>query len=100
MPRFARVRAYNTFAWGPNGSPGAPATAAMRAPGLVQQPTLRATSSVGLMVSWQPPSAMLAEYGGDGGSAITEYLVEYDTSPHFDGPAVATARSYAALSIC
>ena len=87
MPRFARVRAYNNFAWGPDALPSGPAAAAMRAPGLVQQPSLRATSSVGLLVEWAPPSAMLAQYGGDGGSAVVEYLVEYDTSEHFDSPA-------------
>ena len=88
MPRFARVRAYNGFAWGDNGNVAGPIKASLRAPGLVQRPSLVATSGVGLLVAWEPPSAELAEYGGDGGSAVTEYLVEYDTSAAFDGPAI------------
>jgi hypothetical protein len=87
MPRFARVRASNAFASGPNADASGPATPTLRAPGSVQAPTLVATSGVGLLVEWQPPSAELAQYGGDGGSAVTEYLVEYDRDPHFDGPA-------------
>jgi len=87
MPRFARVRAYNTFAWGSNGVASGSAAPTLRAPGYVQQPTLVATSGVGLLVEWAPPSPELAVYGGDGGSAITEYLIEYDLDPHFDGPA-------------
>lgn len=78
MPRWARVRAYNGYGWGPNGLPTpASAKAALRAPGPVQMPTLLVTSSVGMQVEWQPPSATLAEYGGDGGSPIMEYLIEW-----------------------
>ena len=78
MARFARVRAFNGFGWGPNGIAPGSAKAALRAPGLIQAPSLVATSGVGLLVAWQPPSAQLAEYGGDGGSAVTEYVLDAD----------------------
>jgi hypothetical protein len=87
MPRFARVRAYNAFAWGANAAASSSATAAKLAPGLVQRPALASESSAGLLVTWAAPSANLAEYGGDGGSVVEQYLVEYDASPYFDGPA-------------
>jgi Fibronectin type III domain len=88
VPRFVRVQASNGFARGLYGYP-TPLSAqpAQRAPGLPQRPTLIATSSVGLLVQWQPPSALLASYGGDGGAAVQGYLVEWDSSHRFDSPA-------------
>lgn len=88
MPRYARVRAYNSFAWGEPGLP-VPTSAlpALRPPGEPQGVTLAVTSGVGLLVSWTAPSTNLVVYGGDGGSAIEEYLIEWDTSAKFDSPA-------------
>lgn len=87
MPRYARVRAYNSFAWSKPGLPVPPsALPALRPPGEPQGVTLLVTSGVDLLVSWSAPSTNLVVYGGDGGSAIEEYLVEWDTSAKFDSP--------------
>lgn len=87
LPRYARVRAYNSFAWGEPGIPDpASSQPALRPPGEPQNVVLAATSGVGLLLSWEAPSTDLAVYGGDGGSAIEEYLVEWDTSAKFDSP--------------
>lgn len=87
LPRYARVRAYNSFAWSEPGVPDpASSEPALRPPGEPQSVTLAVTSGVGLAVSWEEPSTNLVIYGGDGGSAIEEYLVEWDTSAKFDSP--------------
>lgn len=87
LPRYARVRAYNSFAWGEPGVPDpASSQPTLRPPGEPQSVTLAVTSGVGLAVSWEEPSTNLVVYGGDGGSAIEEYLVEWDTSAKFDSP--------------
>lgn len=87
LPRFARVSAYNSFAWGEPGMPDpASSQPALRPPGEPQSVALAVTSGVGLAVSWEEPSTNLVVYGGDGGSAIEEYLVEWDTSAKFDSP--------------
>lgn len=88
LPRFARVTAYNSFAWSEPGVPDPISSQpALRPPGEPQSVTLAVTSGVGLAVSWEEPSTNLVVYGGDGGSAIEEYLVEWDTSAKFDSPA-------------
>lgn len=87
LPRYARVRAYNSFAWGEPGVPDpASSEPALRPPGEPQSVTLAVTSGVGLAVSWEEPSTNLVVFGGDGGSTIEEYLVEWDTSAKFDSP--------------
>lgn len=87
LPRYARVRAYNAFEWSQPGFPNpASAQPALRPPGEVQMVSLAVTSGVGLLVSWEEPSTELVVYGGDGGSPIEEYLVEWDTSAKFDSP--------------
>lgn len=88
LPRYARVSAYNSFAWGEPGVPDpASSQPALRPPGEPQSVILAVTSGVGLAVSWEEPSTDLVVFGGDGGSAIEEYLVEWDTSAKFDSPA-------------
>lgn len=87
IPRYARVRAYNSFAWSEPGLPDpASARPALRPPGEPQSVVLTVTSGAGLHVSWEAPSINLPVFGGDGGSAIEEYLVEWDTSAKFDSP--------------
>ncbi len=87
-PRFARVRASNGFSSGEWAyTEPTSVTPAQRTPGKVQNPSLKVLSGVELMVSWDPPSSELVEYGGDGGSPIEEYFVEWDTSPSFNSPA-------------
>lgn len=87
LPRYARVRAYNSFAWGEHGIPKpTSAQPALRPPGEPQLVMLRVTSGAGLLVSWEEPSTNLIIYGGNGGRTIQEYLVEWDTSAKFDSP--------------
>jgi hypothetical protein len=40
-----------------------------------------------MRVSFGAPSASVCEYGGDGGSPITSYLIEYDENSDFNSPA-------------
>lgn len=88
LPRYARVKAYNSFSWGAPGTPDpASVLPALRPPGEPQDVELSVTSGAGLLVSWAAPSTDLIVYGGDGGSSIEEYLVEWDTSAKFDSPA-------------
>lgn len=88
IPRYARVRAYNLFAWSKPGLPEpASARPALRPPGEPQTVVLTVTSGVGLLVSWEAPSINLPVFGGNGGSVIEEYLIEWDTSAKFDSPA-------------
>lgn len=88
IPRYTRVRAYNSFTWGEPGLPDpASARPALRPPGEPQAVVLTVTSGVGLLVSWEAPSINLPVFGGNGGSVIEEYLVEWDTSAKFDSPA-------------
>ncbi len=86
-PRFARVRASNGFSWGEWAyTEPASVTPAQGVPGKVRNPSLKVLSGVEIMVSWEMPSSELAEYGGDGGSPIVDYIVEWDTSPSFNSP--------------
>ncbi len=86
-PRFARIRAYNGFSWGEWAyTVPVSVTPAQGVPGNVQNPSLKVLSGVEIMVSWEMPSSELAEYGGDGGSPIVDYVVEWDTSPSFNSP--------------
>ncbi|CAM9165015.1 unnamed protein product, partial [Choristocarpus tenellus] len=87
LSRYARVTAYNSYEWGLPGYPDPRgAIPVQRPPGQVQNLQLYITSGVGLLVQWDEPSTDLITYGGDGGSAIEEYLVEWDTSAKFDSP--------------
>ena len=67
----------------------ASAAGALRPPGPPVLVTLEVTSGVGLFVNWEPPSANTGScgYGGDGGSDISEYVVEWDVNAYFDSPA-------------
>ncbi|KAF0687693.1 hypothetical protein As57867_020515, partial [Aphanomyces stellatus] len=56
-------------------------------PGAPQSPTLTVLSSAGYLVAWSPPSIALTVFGGPGGLPITQYMIEWDTSPAFDSPA-------------
>ncbi|CAM9134269.1 unnamed protein product [Discosporangium mesarthrocarpum] len=88
LPRYARITAYNSYQWGPVAYPDPKSgTPVQRPPGEPQQPVLSVTSGVGLLLEWEEPSTALTVYGGDGGSSIEEYLVEWDTSAKFDSPA-------------
>jgi hypothetical protein len=40
------------------------------------------------MVTWRPPNADDCVYGGDGGSPVTHYIIEWDTREDFGTPAM------------
>jgi hypothetical protein len=87
LPRFVRVSAHNNVGYG---SPGAstPASLAPKVglPGPAQSLMLTVLSSTTLRLNWAAPNPNLNVYGGDGGSPITQYLIEWDTSKDFDSP--------------
>ncbi len=86
-PRFARLRASNGFSWGEWAyTEPLSVVPAQKSPGKVQNPSLKVLSGVEMMVSWEPPSSELVEYGGDGGLPIQEYYIEWDLSPSFNSP--------------
>jgi len=88
QPRYARVFAYNGFAWSFEGLPSPrSAVGGIRAPGAPISVKSVATSASGIMVSWGAPSSDLCEYGGDGGSPVTHYVVEWDLRDDFASPA-------------
>jgi len=85
---FVQVRSFNNFAWSDYGvSSPFSVSPHLQPPGYVQNPSATIISGVGLLVEWQEPSVELPVYGGDGGSVIEGYLLEWDTSENFDSPA-------------
>lgn len=88
LPTYARVLAYNGYAWSAAGYPNPRyAVGVVGAPGAPTAVTATPTSNFGILVSWQPPSAMQCVYGGDGGSPISYYVLEWDTRSDFGSPA-------------
>ena len=84
IPRFARVSAYNGFAWSPFGYPTPlSATGQVKSPGPPDNVFAIATDSYGILVSWSPPNSLTCFFGGDGGSSVTFYVVEWDFRPDF-----------------
>jgi hypothetical protein len=87
-PRFVRVKAHNIVDYSdPAASTPASLAPSITAPGAPENVRLTVLSSVGLRVDWGAPDANQAVFGGDGGSAITQYMVEWDESATFDSPA-------------
>ena len=88
IPRYARVFAYNDYDWSAAGIPTPnSASGTIQAPGAPLTVTATATSAAGILVEWQEPSAMECIYGGNGGSPVTHYVVEWDTRADFGSPA-------------
>ena len=91
LPRYFRVRAQKDrgirVCHGISVSSPLSAKPMLLSPGQPQNVRATPTSGAGILVSWDEPDADLSEYGGDGGSAIKKYVIEWDTSPHFDTPA-------------
>ena len=88
VPRYVRVLAYNDYDWStPSSSTPASVAAQLLAPGSVQTIAVASTSSSGMQVTWEAPSASVCQYGGDGGSPITQYIIEWDVNSDFNSPA-------------
>ena len=88
IARFARVSAFNGFSSSPFGLPTpASATGQVLAPGAPTSVSAFPTDAVGIIVNWSPPNSLTCLFGGDGGSAVTFYSVEWDLREDFSTPA-------------
>lgn len=97
LPRFARVLAYNGHQFSDtSGATVLSAKAALGKPGPVSEFNAFPTSNLGMMLTWSHPSVndgFGCTYTGDGGSAITHYLIEYDEQATFSTPATSVVAS-------
>ncbi|KAG6623132.1 Titin isoform N2B [Phytophthora cinnamomi] len=85
---YVRVLALNDQGDGPYAIPAPKyARPANRTPGRVEDAMATVLSSYAILVEWNASSTDKYYYGGDGGSPITQYMIEWDTSPAFDSPA-------------
>jgi hypothetical protein len=99
IARFARVAAYNSFMWSPFGYPTpVSSTGQIKAPGAPSAVVAASTDANGIIVSWSPPDAMTCFFGGNGGSQVTYYVVEWDFRQDFSTPA-SQAFIYDVLSL-
>ena len=86
VKRYARVLAYNGHTWSdPQISLPHYSTASKLPPGEVQNLKAISASITGILVSWDFPSTQNScRYGGDGGSPITNFLIEWSENNDFD----------------
>jgi len=88
LPRFARIFAFNGFAWSLAGYPTPRfASGVITAPGAPLRVRASPTSNHGINVVWDAPGDMKCEFGGDGGAPVTHYVVEWDVREDFGSPA-------------
>ena len=73
---YVRVTAHNDIGLGDSLLAGHSSTFDT-APGEAQNVFVEALSDVQLVVNWEAPSQTLLGFGGDGGSAITNYVIEW-----------------------
>ena len=90
--QYARVLSFNGYKWSdPALSVVSSATAVVGKAGPVIDFNIIPTSSLGIMMTWMPPSVhhdnKSCDYAGDGGSSITQYMIEYDSEADFASPA-------------
>ena len=84
LPRYARVFAFNGYKWSlPQNALPPFAIPQYKSPGPVEDTIAFATSSNGIMSEWKSPSAEHCEYGGNGGSEISHYVLEWDIESDF-----------------
>ena len=94
IPRYARLFAYNGYAWSRMGYPTPLFTIGeIKAPGPPIHVHAVSTSARGILATWNEPAAFNCMYGGDGGTPVTYYVIEWDTLSDFSSPA-AQAVSY------
>ena len=92
MTQYARILSFNGYKWSdPDRSDVLSVTAAIGKPGPVKNFDVFPTSNLGMMMTWIPPSVnsndKSCDYAGDGGSTITQYIIEYDSKADFASPA-------------
>lgn len=85
---FVRVYAVNDQG---RSSPAVPSPSSTipfdQTPGKPEVAVASVLSSYAIQVTWEPSSVEKTYYGGDGGLAITQYMIEWDSSSKFDSPA-------------
>jgi len=87
--RYGRVLAYNGYKWSV-AETSSMAHAVVGTPGPVRNFNAFASSSIGIMLTWDRPAIddkETCDYAGDGGSVITHYVIEYDEEAEFSSPA-------------
>jgi len=90
---YVRVLSFNGFRWSDSvGSFVSSTTAIVGKPGPVIDFNVFPTSNAGMMMTWMPPNVhddnyKSCGYAGDGGSPITQYMIEYDSEADFASPA-------------
>ena len=84
--RYVRVLSFNGYAWNhPNDSPILFAVATNGPPGSVLDLNASPTGSLGISLTWKHPSATSScLYGGDGGSPVTVFLIEWAFNEDFE----------------
>ena len=84
--KYARVMAFNGYAWSHSlNSSTYFAVASSSPPGPVHNLTAAIASSFGILVSWSAPTfSSHCSFGGDGGSPITMFLIEWARSEDFE----------------
>ncbi|OWZ23436.1 Titin isoform N2B [Phytophthora megakarya] len=88
MTYYVRVLALNDQGDGPYAAPTPKyARPIDRTPGRPENATATVLSSYAILVEWEASSTDKFYYGGDGGLPITQYMIEWDTSPAFNSPA-------------
>jgi len=96
--RFVRIFAFNEFAWS-NAALSSPESvlATNLPPGKVESLRAIGIGGSGIFVSWEEPNVNdddECEFGGNGGSAISDYLIEWSTRSDFDGAHMEMVNSF------
>lgn len=92
--RYARVAAFNGFKWSELKETSKSAVAQALPPGEVQNVHAEGVGDMGILINWSAPDASFCVYGGDGGSPITYFEIEWDKADDFS-----TLSSYAVSSL-
>ena len=93
--QYARVLSFNGYKWSDSTeSVISSTTPIIGKPGPVLDFNVFPTSKLGMMMTWNPPNPNIEDannscgYAGDGGSPITNYMIEYDSEADFASPAI------------
>lgn len=82
------VYAYNGYDWSLQALPSPISmVGTIKAPGAPVNIQAYPTSAVGIQVTWSPPNGDACVYGGNGGSPISYYVIEWDQRQDFSSPA-------------
>jgi hypothetical protein len=94
VPRYARLYSFNGYASSMVGYPTPRfAIGEIKAPGAPTSVYAYPTSATGILATWSAPNALDCVFGGDGGSTVTQYVIEWDIRPDFGSPAAQATTS-------